>query len=153
MVRLTGGTFSGRTFSVPRRGVRPTADRVRESLFATLANLEGLSVLDLYAGSGALGLEALSRGASRVVFVDRSTASVATLSRNLEALGVTESSRILRSDAIRAVKRLGRERARFDLVFADPPYASDELGRVLPALLKAGVLAPGARIVVELDRR
>jgi 16S rRNA (guanine(966)-N(2))-methyltransferase RsmD len=126
---------------------------VRESLFATLSDLDDLVVLDLYAGTGALGIEALSRGARSVVFVDDAMSSVATLSRNLDALNVTARSRILRSDTVRALKRLGREGARFDLVFADPPYASDELVRVLPALLAADVLAPDARIVVERDRR
>jgi 16S rRNA (guanine(966)-N(2))-methyltransferase RsmD len=152
-MRLTGGSLSGRTLSVPRRGVRPTADRVRESLFATLSDLEDLVALDLYAGTGALGIEALSRGVRSVVFVDNARQSIATLSRNLKTLELAARTTVLRSDAVRALKRLGREPTRFDLVFADPPYASDELPRVLPALLAAKVLAADARVVVERDRR
>jgi pantetheine-phosphate adenylyltransferase len=126
--------------------VRPTADRVREALFARLEPLEGLRVLDLYAGSGALGIEALSRGASRAVFVDRSGASLATLRRNLRELDLEDRARIVRGDAGAALARLAEP---FDLVLLDPPYASRQTPRVLAALAQSGVLAAGATLVVE----
>lgn len=152
-VRVTGGTLAGRILTVPRRGVRPTADRVRESLFATLGNLEGLTVLDLYAGTGALGIEALSRGATSVLFVERSRQSVLALVKNLDALGVTARARVRQKAVLPSLRDLGRGKARFDLVLADPPYASDQLAQLLPTLIEAGVLESGARVVVERDRR
>lgn len=152
-VRVIGGALRGRRLSVPRRGVRPTSDRVRESLFATLGDVSDAAVLDLFAGTGALGIEALSRGASSVVFVERSRETAAVLRRNLEALGLEERARIIRSDALRAIRTLAREDARFDLVLADPPYAADALAPLLPALAGAGILLPGGTLVVERGRR
>jgi pantetheine-phosphate adenylyltransferase len=149
-MRVTGGRLAGRLLRVPRGGVRPTADRVREALFARLEPLEGLRVLDLYAGSGALGIEALSRGASRAVFVDRSGASLATLRRNLRELGLEGRARVVRGDAGAALARLAE---RFDLVLLDPPYATRQTPRVLCALVRSGVLAAGATLVVESSWR
>jgi 16S rRNA (guanine966-N2)-methyltransferase len=150
---VIGGALRGRRFSAPRRGVRPTADRVRESLFALLGDVADASTLDLYAGSGALGIEALSRGASDVVFVEQSPASVSVLKRNLAELGLAERSRVLRSDVLRGLGRLEREQARFDLVLADPPYAAGVLDRLLHEIVETGVLLPGGMLVVERGRR
>jgi 16S rRNA (guanine(966)-N(2))-methyltransferase RsmD len=133
--------------------VRPSADRLRESLFARLGDLEDARVLDLYAGSGALGLEALSRGAGEVVFVERSAAVLARLRSNVERLGVLAQTRLLRSAAVPALRRLGRAGERFDLVLLDPPYGPRELSDALRALVEAGVLAPGAVVVAEASRR
>jgi 16S rRNA (guanine966-N2)-methyltransferase len=152
-LRVTGGRLGGRWLRAPARGVRPTADRVREALFARLGDLAGTTVLDLYAGSGALGMEAASRGAVRVVFVERAAASLAVLRENLDALGLRETSRVVRGDAPLAVRRLGREGERFDLVLLDPPYAGAELQRALEAVVAAGVLAPGGLVVAEHGRR
>jgi len=152
-MRVIGGVLRGRRFRAPRRGVRPTSDRVRESLFALLGDVADASVLDLYAGSGALGIEALSRGASDVVFVEHAPASVSLLKRNLAALSLTERSRVLRDDALHGLRRLAREGARFDLVLADPPYAAGELDRLLHGIAAAGVLLPGGTLVVERGRR
>jgi 16S rRNA (guanine966-N2)-methyltransferase len=152
-MRVIGGALRGRRFRAPRRGVRPTSDRVRESLFALLGDVADASVLDLYAGSGALGIEALSRGASDVVFVEHAPASVSLLKRNLAVLGLTERSRVLRDDALHGLRRLAREGARFDLVLADPPYAAGELDRLLHGIAAAGVLLPGGTLVVERGRR
>lgn len=153
---MIAGRFGGRRLAAaPRAGVRPTSDRVREALFAWLGDLAGARVLDLYAGTGALGIEALSRGAARVVFVERSQAALGVLRRNLASLGLEGSPevRVLRDDAARAARRLGREGERFDLALLDPPYASDELSRALAALVEAGVLSPTAEVVVEASRR
>jgi 16S rRNA (guanine966-N2)-methyltransferase len=151
-LRVTGGRLGGRRLRAPARGVRPTADRVREAVFARLGDLEGAAVLDLYAGSGALGVEAASRGAASVVFVERAPATLAVLRANLDTLGLGDA-RVIAADAARAVADLGREGRRFDLVLLDPPWASDEAPRALAALVAAGVLRPHALVVVEHGRR
>jgi 16S rRNA (guanine966-N2)-methyltransferase len=124
-MRIVGGQFGGRRLIVPKDDrVRPTADRVREAWMSILGEaLEGARVLDLFAGSGALGLEALSRGASAVTFVDRNPPSLTALEHNIKTLAVGDMVTVHRGDAIRFAKRLP-ERA-FDIVFADPPYAVD----------------------------
>ena len=152
-MRVTGGELGGRRLRVPASGVRPSADRVRESVFAWLGDLEGVRALDLYAGSGALGIEALSRGAAATVFVDQATASLAALRRNLADLELRARARVVRGDVVRALRRLARERARFDLVFADPPYASDEAARLLAEPSLREILAPGGTLVLECGRR
>ena len=152
-MRVTGGTLRGRRLLAPPPGVRPSADRLRESLFARLGELCGAQALDLYAGTGALGIESLSRGVEAVVFVERSPRSLAILKRNLAALELTECSRILREDASHGVRRLGREGRRFDLVLLDPPYGSGQDACALRALVESGVLAPRGMVVVERSRR
>jgi len=151
---VTGGIFGGRTLRVPAgRGVRPTTDRVREATFARLGALGGVRVLDLYAGTGALGIEALSRGAANVVFVERARASLDALRRNLATLGLGESVRIVARDVAAAVADLGRAGELFDLVLLDPPYETGEDERTLRAVVAARILAPGALLVVERSRR
>lgn len=128
---------------------RPTADRVREALFSILGDVSGAVVLDLYAGSGALGIEALSRGAAAATFVDRDERAIAAVRANLEAFGAV--ARVVRSDAIAFLGR--HEGAMYDLVFADPPYDSaPELGTGLSELLPE-VVAEDAVIVTESDKR
>jgi 16S rRNA (guanine966-N2)-methyltransferase len=137
---------------VPKGDLRPSAERVREALFARL-DVEDASVLELFAGSGVLGLEAISRGARSVLFVDRSPHCVATLRESVRALGVEGAVEVETSDAVRAVVRLGHAGRRFDLVLMDPPYASDAAPRVLAELVGSGVLAKGSLVVVEHGRR
>jgi 16S rRNA (guanine966-N2)-methyltransferase len=137
---------------VPRAEVRPTADRVRESLFGRLGDLAGKRVLDLFAGSGALGFEALSRGAQHVVFADRSPVVLATLRKNAERLGVADAVELRRGEARAVLRRLGGGAA-FDLVFLDPPYAGESLAAALAGLVEAALLAPEALVVAESDRR
>jgi 16S rRNA (guanine(966)-N(2))-methyltransferase RsmD len=132
--------------------VRPTADRVREALFAWLGSLENASVLDLYAGTGALGIEALSRGAVRAVFVERAAPVCRVLRANLAALGLQASTRVVRGDVRSELRRLATAGERFDLVFLDPPYAAAELEGALATLIRAKILAPGARVIVESSR-
>ena len=152
-LRVTGGRFGGRRLRSPSGGLRPSADRVREALFARLGELGGVAVLDLYAGTGALGIEAVSRGADAVVYVERAPRCLAALRANLEALGLEGVSRVIADDAPRAVRRLGRSGERFDLLLLDPPYASDEVRRALEAVSESGVLAEGAMVVVEHGKR
>lgn len=141
--------------AVPPRGTRPTSDRVREAVFSAVEarrDLDGTRVLDLYAGSGALGLEALSRGAVHVRFVESDRRAAAVLRRNVETLGLP-GAEMITADV--AVVLRGDPGQPYDVVFADPPYALDEgtLGGVLSALVSKGWLAPGALVVVERATR
>jgi 16S rRNA (guanine966-N2)-methyltransferase len=151
-MRIVAGRFGGRRLSAPPgRGTRPTSDRVREALFSILGPLAGARVLDLYAGSGALGIEALSRGAASAVFVERDARAAAVLRSNLDALGADGDIR--RVDAIAALRDARRRGETYDLVLCDPPYRlapelGESLGEALPPLL-----APQARVVTESDRR
>lgn len=154
-MRVTGGELRGRRIRVPRSsGVRPTADRVREALFARLGDLEGVRALDLFGGSGALGIEALSRGAERVVFVERSAPVAAVLHANLVEVGMLARAHVVRGDAAGVVRRLAAAGERFDLALLDPPYGEPETAnRALRALATSGILAPRATVVVEASRR
>jgi 16S rRNA (guanine966-N2)-methyltransferase len=155
-MRIIGGRFGGRDLGSVPEGVRPTSDRVRESLFSVLGPVEGLCVLDLFAGTGALGLEAISRGASRVVFVDQSRRVVRGLRQRIEALGLDERSavRILAIEAKKAIVRLDKEdEERFDLVFLDAPYEKGDRAGTLTALFTAKILSENARVVVEGPKR
>ena len=145
------GTFGGRRIAVPRTGTRPTTDRVRESLFNVLASridFAGASVLDLYAGSGALGLEALSRGAASAVFVESDHRAAAVIDQNIASLGVTGAT-VRRSPVATALA--GRADRPVDLVLADPPYdvADTEIVQMLTALVTGGWATPGTVAVVE----
>ena len=154
-MRVIAGTLGGRRLKAPTgRATRPTSDRVREALFAMLAELDGAHVLDLFAGTGALGIEALSRGAASAVFVERDARAAAILRANLDALELgPERGELRRGEALGAL-RVAQERGElYDLVLIDPPYGdAASLGEKLPALL-APVLASGARVVTESDRR
>jgi 16S rRNA (guanine966-N2)-methyltransferase len=154
-MRVVAGAYGGRRLTAPKgAATRPTSDRVREALFSLLGPLDDLRVLDLYAGSGALGIEALSRGARHATLVDSAPAAARAIAANLEALGTAPDAFELRRQDARAFLRGARgARHEYDLVFLDPPYRlAAGLGRELPPLL-AGVLAPGARVVTESDRR
>ena len=152
-MRVTGGNLRGRRLRSPQGGLRPTSDRVREAVFARLDDIDGCAVLDLYAGTGALGIEAVSRGATTAVFVERAVRCLSVLRANVTALGSGADTRVVADDAPRAVKRLARAGQRFDLVFVDPPYASGETARALEAIAGSDVLTDGAMVVVESGRR
>jgi 16S rRNA (guanine966-N2)-methyltransferase len=153
-MRIISGEARGRRLRAPRgAATRPTADRVREALFNVLGGAAGLTVLDLFAGTGALALEALSRGAARAVLVDHAEPAVRVIRANLEALGYVARARVLRLEVERALRLLAREGARFDLVFVDPPYAGATAATVLAALGAGPLLAPAALVVVEHDAK
>ncbi len=151
-MRVVAGRFGGRRLSAPPgRGTRPTSDRVREALFSILGPLDGARALDLYAGSGALGIEALSRGAAEAVFVERDARAADVLRANLEALGAEAELR--RVDVLAALREARKRGETYDLVLCDPPYRlAPGLGRSLGEAL-APLLAAGARVVTESDRR
>ena len=150
-MRVLAGAFKGRRLVTPRgTTTRPTADQVRLALLDALGpSLLGARVLDLFAGAGGVGLEALSRGAAHVTLVERDARAVAALATNVRALGVEGRTRVLRADVGRALGRLAVEGLRFDVVFLDPPYDGDLAEETLAALGGGAVTAPGARVVAQ----
>jgi 16S rRNA (guanine966-N2)-methyltransferase len=152
-MRIIAGSRKGHRIAAPRGdGTRPTGDRVRESLFAMIGPVEGAAALDLFAGSGALGLEALSRGARRCVFVESANAAVRVIQSNVLMLGLTGAV-VQKRDALAFLREEGRRGATYDLVLCDPPYGSWEvLARDLAELLPPVVAADGL-LAVETDAR
>lgn len=153
-MRVVGGTLRGRPIATPQHeGLRPTADRVREAMFNILAHgiadfdLEGVRVIDLFAGTGALGVEALSRGAAYCLFIDDSPEGRALIRRNVEAFGLTGQTKIFRRDAT-DLGDAGRGAA-YGLAFLDPPYGKGLAEKALAALASGDWLVPGAIAVVE----
>jgi 16S rRNA (guanine966-N2)-methyltransferase len=152
-VRIVAGSRKGHRIDAPRGlATRPTGDRVREAAFNLIGPVDGADVLDLYAGSGAMGLEALSRGAARAVFVEADRAACRTIERNLEKLRLTGAT-VLCDDALRALAAEAAARRRYDLVLVDPPYEEwPELEPRLARYLEA-VLADDGVLVVETSAR
>ncbi|MBO7703767.1 MAG: 16S rRNA (guanine(966)-N(2))-methyltransferase RsmD [Solobacterium sp.] len=150
-MRIIAGTRGSRRIEAPvGKDTRPTLDKVREAVFSSLGGFfEGGAVLDLYAGSGAIGLEALSRGMDQAVFVEPSRKARDVILRNIEALQFQEESRILPMKAAQAVRQLTEEGRKFDLVYLDPPYAKQENEEILTDLVNGNLLNPGAVCVVE----
>jgi 16S rRNA (guanine966-N2)-methyltransferase len=145
-LRIVGGELGGRKLASPRRGAetRPTTERVREAVFSILGDIGGLRVLDLFCGTGALGIEAVSRGAAQATLVDAHPALART---NVERLELGDRVTVVRSEAVRWLDRAPE--AAFDLVLCDPPYGLDErISSELDPLLRR-VLAPGGRVMVE----
>jgi 16S rRNA (guanine966-N2)-methyltransferase len=143
-LRVSGGELRGRRLQVPKKGVRPTTEMVREAVFSMLGDLSGARVLDLFCGTGALAIEALSRGACEATLVDKSPAAAR---RNLEAMDLGDRAQTVRADAARFLRRA--EPRSFDLVLCDPPYRlADRLAADLVQLIP-GVLAKGGRVMVE----
>jgi 16S rRNA (guanine966-N2)-methyltransferase len=151
-MRVIAGDLGGRVLVAPRgRDTRPTSDRVREAVFSILEPVAGARVLDLFAGSGALAIEALSRGAAEATLVDSAAAAVAAIRRNLSALGL--EAEVRRQPARGFLQGARADARQYDLVFLDPPYRqAGELAAELSTTLPP-VLAPGARVVAESDRR
>lgn len=154
-MRVIGGTLRGRKLSAPRgHGTRPTADRVRESLFNVLApTVADAAVLDLFAGSGALGIEALSRGARFAVFVESDAGACAVLRQNVERLGLQQQAHVRQARVEAAIGRLAASGQQFDLILMDPPYGSRLTRPVLAQLADEQLAAPDAVVAVEHDRR
>ncbi len=150
-MRITGGVIKGVPIKAPKgMRTRPTSDKVREAMFETLGgHVVDAEVLDLFAGSGAVGIEALSRGASHVVFVDNSTQTALIINDNLKRTGFSERGQIIRADFRLAMKKLGKTRKKFDLIFIDPPYEGDLYEEVVTHFGKHPVSHRNTTIVVE----
>ncbi len=152
-LRIVSGAYGGRLIDAPAGAdTRPTAERVREALFSSIAaHIPGAAVLDLYAGSGALALEALSRGARHAVLVEKHPAAQRVIAGNIAKLGCDSAARLLGMPDERALALLRQEGARFDVVFLDPPYRAGRYEAALAAL--CGLLAPEALVAVEHPAR
>lgn len=152
-MRVIAGDHRGRHLTaVPGKGTRPTTDKVKESIFNIIGPyFDGGWALDLYAGTGSLGIEALSRGADKGVFVERDQRAFATVKQNLAALKLEERSELYRTESSRALKVLAKREICFDLVFLDPPYAQQKIAEEVEQLQQLGLLAPEAWIVAEHD--
>ncbi|GIF73097.1 16S rRNA (guanine(966)-N(2))-methyltransferase RsmD [Asanoa siamensis] len=158
MTRIVAGTLGGRRLAAPPgAGTRPTSDRVREALFSSvesMVDLDGARFADLYAGSGAVGLEALSRGAAHVLLVESDARAARTIRANLATLDAAPAARLV-TDRVAAVLDRGPDDGPYDVVFADPPYAvtDEEIAAMVTALVGGGWLAAGAVLVVERSSR
>ena len=150
-MRVIGGKYRGRILRAPHgREVRPTSDRLRETLFNIIApHIEGSRFLDICAGSGAIGIEALSRGAASATFIDSSRRACAVIESNLASLSITSNATIINKDAVAAFKRLSGDEAKFDIIFFDPPYASEIYSQVMRGIAAGQLLAPDALVITE----
>lgn len=150
-MRITSGKFKSRIIRVPK-AIRPTLDNVRKAIFDILGEgIAGTNILDLFAGSGALGLEALSRGASSCIFVDNNRSCIKAIKNNLEALGLSSNKDIviITSDAIRAISKLAKSGDKFDLIFLDPPYYKSLAKKSLFSLGSCDILTKSGVAIAE----
>lgn len=153
-MRIIGGTAGKRRILVPPHGrLRPTEGRVKEALFQILPDMKGRDFLDLFAGAGSVGLEAISRGAKRVIFVEKNRYLAATIRKNLVLLGFDATGTVWGRDWASALKMLEVRGERFDIVFADPPYERAFADRVLRRITALGVLGEGGYFVLQHSRR
>ena len=154
-LRVIAGALKGKKLASPKgRGIRPTSDRTREAVFNILGDrVRGASVLELFAGTGAFSIEALSRGAARAVMLERSREALALIDRNLTACRLKARALVIRWDITRNLDCLNAMAGQFDLVFLDPPYRQGTLAPTLQHLIACGALAPGASVVIEHDPR
>jgi pantetheine-phosphate adenylyltransferase len=152
-VRVVAGILGSRPLASPPDGVRPTSDRVRESLFSRLGDLADRSVLDLFAGTGALGIEAISRGARRATFVERAAPALKVLTKNLRTLDIEARSEVIRGDVAKGLRRLSKRGDRFDLILMDPPYDADVFGQTIAQIGAANLLEASGTLVVESAKR
>lgn len=147
MMRVISGKYKGRIIKMPK-GIRPTQDKVRKALFDILGDVKGLSFLELFAGSGAVGLEALSQGAKQVVFVEEDQKCQEAIRKNLFVIGLS-GYRVIGLDAIGAIKRLKQNNEKFDIIFLDPPYYRKLAKKTLKTLVSYDILAPNGFIIVQ----
>jgi 16S rRNA (guanine966-N2)-methyltransferase len=152
-VRVIAGTAKGRRLkAVPGIGTRPTTDKVKEAIFSMIGPyFDGGLGLDLFAGTGGLGIEALSRGMNRVIFIDMDKTSIQVIEDNLTTLGFKEQAEVYRNDAQRALKLLANRRLKFDLIFLDPPYRMKQADEILLQMQEMEMLQDQAVVLVEHD--
>lgn len=154
-MRIIAGAYAKRRLATLKSwATRPTSDKVKESLFNSLGQFfNGGQVLDLYAGSGALALEAVSRGYDQAVLVDKSQAACKIIKKNIEICGQTEKFELLHCRSQQAIKILAEQGRKFDLIFLDPPYAQEQIAKDMTLLAAKKLLAPGAIVVAENDEK
>lgn len=154
-MRVVAGVFKGRPLkAVPGKSTRPTTDKVKEAIFNMIGPyFEGGLCLDLYAGSGGLGIEAISRGAEKVIFVDHDKIAIQTIYDNLKAVAVEEQCEVYRNDANRALKAITKRELTFDYIFLDPPYARQKLSDMLSIIAEQKLLKEDGMIVCEHDSK
>ena len=149
-MRVIAGKAKGHKLVTPSSDrVRPALDQVKEAIFNILFDVEGLRVLDLFVGSGSIGVEALSRGASEAVFVEEWSKAVAAIKRNLKHCKLEEGARVMGKTVEKAIGILGKEGGAFDLIFVDPPYGKDMVNPTLRLLAGSPLLKEGGRVIVE----
>lgn len=153
-MRVIAGSAKGTKLKPPKgAAVRPTADRVKEALFSILApEIPGSFFIDLFAGSGAIGLEALSRGASHCIFVENNQANILLIKENLVKARLSGKARLVKEDVFAAINRFKAENIKADLLFADPPYQGTDRARLVTHLLKSGLLKEGGLLIIEHAR-
>ena len=155
-MRVIAGKFRSRPLRTLRgMALRPTSDRLRETLFNILgASVEGSTFVDLFAGTGAIGIEALSRGAERIIFVENHAAAVKLIRENLKSLGIVDAVQVMAMDAVRGLKQLASQDVHADFVFLDPPYArGEEYERVLEFISSAKILGAEGAVIAEHAKR
>jgi 16S rRNA (guanine966-N2)-methyltransferase len=150
-VRVIAGMARGRTLkAVPGIGTRPTTDKVKEAIFSMIGPyFDGGLGLDLFAGTGGLGIEAISRGLERVVFIDLEQTSIQVIQDNLKSIGFTDQSEVYRNEAMRALKVLAKRGLKFDLIFLDPPYKMKQADKILLQMQQMEMIQEHATVVVE----
>ena len=146
-MRITTGKYKGRNIAMPK-GIRPTQDKVRKAIFDILGDIEGLSFLELYAGSGAVGFEALSRGAKEAIFVENDRERIEAIKENLSVMGIS-GYQLIRLDSLEAIKKLSLKNDKFDIIFLDPPYYQDLSKKTLKRLSNCDILSDTGFIIVQ----
>lgn len=153
-MRVIGGVARGRGLKAFKGlSIRPTSDKVREAIFNILPNPSGKNILDLFAGTGAMGIEALSRGGEQCVFVDKNPVSIRVIKRNLEICGFINRATILQMDTSKAINHLGRKGKGFDIIFIDPPYEAGLMGRTIAGIEENHLILSGGIVVAESSKR
>lgn len=154
-MRIIAGKYKSRVIQIPRSiKVRPMQDRVKESIFNILGkNCIGAKVLDLFSGSGSLGMEALSRGAAEVTFIDNNRTCIETIRKNLKTINIEKNVSVIRSDALKAIKRFGAEKESFDLIFLDPPYYMGLIEKALLAIDRYGIMNDSSVVIAHYFKK
>ncbi len=148
-MRITGGQARGRRIFVPKGHIRPTSDMIKEALFNILPPIEGKTFLDLFAGTGSIGLEAMSRGAVKVVFVEVNRFSIETIKKNLSVCGFNNKYEIISAPVDESLKRFNKKKEQFDVIFADPPYEKGFIKKTLYLLGRGSLVSEDGIIVLQ----
>ncbi len=151
MIRITSGQYRGRRVEMPK-GIRPTQNRVRKAIFDILGDITGESFLELFAGSGAVGIEAASRGAKEVILVENSRESILVINKNLDYLKIS-NCKLFSKDSLEAIKFLYKDKRFFDIIFLDPPYYAELAKKTLQTLEACDILAPNGFLIVQHFKR